>query len=166
MVIVGGISNMLMLENLKKRIKLIPSLENALNYNKYLCIILEDNSCAHSVLEKSEINRCFSIFNKSDISFAGASHGIVMSPLFALTISENKHTAVLDQYLTIFDDNSNVFKEAIIKREIDMLTVAVSFFYPQITEIKIPLIMDISGNNDWDAKVLSDGCLLSIKGHK
>lgn len=154
---------MLMLENLKKRSELIASLDSALNANKYTYVIFEGKLLTNYNISKTNAGNMLSVFIDSDIALVGASHGKVMSPLFALTISENKHIAILDQYIMFSNENEPLFAKESIQNDLTMLAVAISIFYPQITQIKLPKITTDFKNDECELSSFDNDCLLDIK---
>lgn len=154
---------MLMLEDLKKRTTLISSLESTLINNKYSCIVLDGKNPPSSTLEKNQIDECLSIFKQSEISLVGASHGMVIGPLFSLTIGEVKDTAFLKLYLTNLDGSSDVITEKTIQHDITMLAVAISILYSQIKKIEMPIIIEEFVNSECETKLSLNGSILSLK---
>ena len=157
---------MLMLENLKKRSALVSNLDSALNTSKYASVIFDGKFLINTKMNKNNIDHILSVFTGSDISLVGANHGIVISPLFALTISENENIAILKQYLILSNENANSLIEQTIQHDLTMLAIAISFFYPQIIQIKLPKIIDEFKNVECELKFSLNDCVLNIKSDK
>ena len=152
---------MLILENLKKRPKLIDNLKSALTNEKYIFPIANAKLGQNIFLEKRYINDCITTFESGDISLVGSSHGKIMYPLFALDIAGDITIAILKLYLT-YPDEKDHLKYDRLKNELTMLTIATSFFYPKIKKIEIRGDVIEFKNNECCLKKTGEVCMLYI----
>ena len=153
---------MLMLENFKKRMNLLENLEVLLDSYQYACVVSDNKKLLKTNLNKDEIKGYISLFKSSDIYLGGVSHGMIIGPLFALSFEKNQYLASLKKYLVASDD-LNALTQKRIQNDLTMLAIAVSFFYPQVTTIRVPLFIEEFKNDECEVVLLSNECMINIK---
>ncbi len=70
---------MLMIENLKKREKLVPQLVPSFTHNQYDCVVLNGEKFSGKILQENQIYQCVSSLIESDISLVGVNHSRIMN---------------------------------------------------------------------------------------
>jgi hypothetical protein len=155
---------MLMLEDLKKRTNLIQNLGKAIEDDGYQTIISKGKLHAHNYAKPIKEKKHYeTLFNSSDLVFAGVSHSKIMGPIFALVIEKNNHCAALKEYLTISRKSEKIVEKKLIAEELTALAIVVSIFYPEILKIQLPIEIKEFNNQECEVKKFSHECFLYIK---
>lgn len=153
---------MLMLEDLKKRQNLMQILNKSIKNNGYQAIISLEKLCIDRSIEKNK--QYETLFDNSDLAFAGVSHGNIIGALFALDVRKDQQ-ATLKEYLTIPRSANGVVDQKLIKEELTGLAIVVSIFYPEILKIKLPAGIDEFSNEECEVKKSFNVCFLNILKH-
>ncbi|CAN5457906.1 hypothetical protein BH10PSE19_BH10PSE19_22040 [soil metagenome] len=156
---------MLMLEDLKKRPNLIQGLGKSIDNDNYQTIVsvgqLYTNNPTKLVKETKQYEI---LFAESDLAFAGANHGNIMGPLFALEAKTGNHHATLKEYLSI-PRTAKTVDPKLIEEELTALAIVISVFYPGILKIKLPTGINEFNNQECEVKNSFGSCFLNILRH-